>query len=47
MLCRVAVGTQIVEQRINSEVLIGQFRIVQQQKNRVEVEGNNLHFPLF
>ena len=26
---------------------IGQFRIVQQQKNRVEVEGNNLHFPLF
>ena len=26
---------------------IGQFRIVQQQKNRVEVQGNNLHFPLF
>ena len=27
--------------------LIGQFQIVQQQKNRVEVQGNNLHFPLF
>ena len=27
--------------------LIGQFRIVQQQKNRVEVQGNNLHFPCF
>ena len=26
---------------------MGQFRIVQQQKNRVEVQGNNLHFPLF
>ena len=26
---------------------IGQFRIVQQQRNRVEVQGNNLHFPLF
>ena len=26
---------------------IGQFRIGQQQKNRVEVQGNNLHFPLF
>ena len=26
---------------------IGQFRIPQQQKNRVEVQGNNLHFPLF
>ena len=28
-------------------VTIDQFRIVQQQKNRVEVQGNNLHFPLF
>ena len=26
---------------------IGQFRIVQRQKNRVEVQGNNLHFVLF
>ena len=26
---------------------IGQFRIVQQQKNRVEVQGNNQHFVLF
>ena len=25
---------------------IGKFRIVQQQNNRVEVHGNNLHFPL-
>ena len=32
---------------ILKELPIGQFRIVQQQKNRVEVQGNNLHFPLF
>ena len=29
------------------DIVMGQFRIVQQQKNRVEVQGNNLHFPLF
>ena len=29
------------------DIVIGQFRIVQRQKNRVEVQGNNLHFPLF
>ena len=27
--------------------LIGLFQIVQEQKNRVEVQGNNLHFVLF
>ena len=32
---------------VGSFLPIDQFRIVQQQKNRVEVQGNNLHFPLF
>ena len=26
---------------------VGYFRIVQQQRNRVEVQGNNKHFVLF
>ena len=47
LICNFGKWWRHVKTKIYSYDSIGQFRIVRQQKNRVEVEGNNLHFPLF
>ena len=33
--------TIVINKSIHQYIVIGQFQIVQQQKNRVEVQGNN------